>query len=368
MRTRMTELFEIRYPIMLAGMNWLTTPKLVAAVSNAGGLGVLAVTQYEPDQLKKALQEIRAMTNKPFGINIISDNEMQAKLEIIYEEKVPVVNYSLAHPPEIQAMVQAVHSYGGKVVGTVAMTRHAKRSEQLGVDALVVTSYEAAAHSGNVGALVLIPQVSEAVKVPCIAAGGNTDGKGLAAALALGAEGVSMGTRLASTQEAEIADVVKQTWLKATEEDTVIDPAFDGINCRALRNKAVDKMLKKQRLAITDAFSAAMMMKKEMDMTWLDLIKKANSFRKGRSEAIGGNKLNTKEVGSLRGIASAMRFAVGINMFYKATKGGDPINGILLAGQAVGRIHDIPTVADIMERTVAEAKDIILKMSKQLAD
>jgi len=355
MKTRMTELFKIKYPIMLAGMNWLTTPKLVAAVSNAGGLGVLAGAQYNPDNLRKAIQEIRTLTDKPFGVNLTLGMGSGPNAKVVIEEKVPIVNYSLGRPPEIQPFIQGIHSYGGKAVGTIALVRHAQRSEQLGVDAIIITGYEAASHSGNVGALVLVPQVVEAVKVPCIGAGGYADGKGLAAALALGAEGISMGTRLAATKEAEVSDAIKNVWVKSTEEDTVIDPTFDGINCRVLRNKKAEEMLNKRSLPLFDAWSAGMFMKKELKMSNGQLIKTANQMRKSRG-------------GGMKGLASAMRFSVGGRLFRTATVDGDPDNGILMMGQTVGRIHDIPTVQEVIDRTVAEAKQILAKMNKQIPD
>lgn len=353
MKTRMTELFKIKYPIMLAGMNWLTTPKLVAAVSNAGGLGVLAGAQYNPDNLRKAIQEIRKLTDKPFGVNLTLGMGSGPNAKVVIEEKVPVVNYSLGRPPEIQPFIQGIHSYGGKAVGTIALVRHAQRSEQLGVDAIIITGYEAASHSGNVGALVLVPQVVEAVKVPCIGAGGYADGKGLAAALALGAEGISMGTRLAATKEAEVSDAIKNVWVKSTEEDTVIDPTFDGINCRVLRNKKAEEMLNKRNLPLFDAWSAGMFMKKELKMSNGQLIKTANQMRKSRG-------------GGMKGLASAMRFSVGGRLFRTATVDGDPDNGILMMGQTVGRIHDIPTVQEVIDRTVTEAQQILDKMNKQI--
>ena len=358
MKTRMTELFGIKYPIMLAGMNWLTTPKLVAAVSNAGALGVLAGAQYNPDTLKKAIGEIRQMTKNPFGVNLTLGIGSGPLAKVVIEEKVPVVNYSLGRPPEIQPLIQAVHAYGGKIIGTIALVRHAQRSEQLGADALIITGYEAASHSGNVGALVLVPQVSEAVKVPCIGAGGYADGKGLAAALALGAEGISMGTRLACTKEAEVADAIKQAWIKATEEDTIIDPAFDGINCRVLRNKKAEELLEKKGMPLMDAMSAGMIMKRELKMGWGQLITTTRRM-KGQEAGVGGGK---------RSLGSVMRFAVGARLFRTATVGGDPVNGILMVGQTVGRIKDIPTVKEVIERTVADAKQILAKMNKQIAD
>jgi enoyl-[acyl-carrier protein] reductase II len=358
MKTRMTELFGIKYPIMLAGMNWLTTPKLVAAVSNAGGLGVLAGQQYTSDKLREAIKQIRELSDKPFGINLTLGIGARERIPVVIEEKVLVLNYALGRPPEIGPLIEAIHGYGGKVIGTIAMLRHALRSEQLGADAVIITGYEAASHSGNVGALVLVPTIAEAVKVPCIGAGGYADGRGLAAALALGAEGISMGSRLAASKEAEVADTVKETWVKATEEDTIIDPAFDGINCRVLRNKAAEDLLKKKAIPLFDSYSAAMYMKKTLNLSWGQLYNTANNLRR-QQIGIGGGQ---------RGLASAMRFAVGSRLFSKATVEGDTVNGILMMGQTAGRIKDIPTVAEIIERTVKEAEQILARMNQQFAN
>lgn len=349
MKTRMTELFGIKYPIMLSGMNWLTTPKLAAAVSNAGGLGILAGSHYDTEGIKKAIKEIRELTDKPFGINLTLGMGTRALVPAVIEEKVPVVNYALGRPPEIQPLIQGVHAYGGKIIGTIALLRHALRSEQLGADMLVITGYEAASHSGNVGALVLVPTITSAVKIPCIGAGGYTDGKGLVAALALGAEGIAMGTRLAATKEAEVPQSIKDTWLKATEEDTVIDPAFDGINCRVLRNKKADEMMVKKGIPLVDTFSAAMFMKRELKLSYGDLIRNVRALRR---QEIG--------LGSARrNMASVMRFAVGSRLFRKATIDGDAQEGLLMMGQGAGRVKDIPTVAELIERTVREAEQIM---------
>jgi len=353
----MTELFGIEHPIMLSGMNWLTTPKLAAAVSNAGGLGVLAGSHYNKDTIREAIREIKELTDKPFGINLTLGVGTRELIPAVIEEKVPVLNYALGRPPQIQPLIEAVHEYGGKVIGTIAFVRHAMRSEQLGADAVIITGYEAASHSGNVGALVLVPSVSSAVKVPCIAAGGYTDGKGLAAALALGAEGIAMGTRLAATQEADVADAVREAWLKATIEDTVIDPAFDGINCRVLRNKAAEDLLKSNRWAAIDALQAGLHMKRTLNMSYPEVFRTALAI-KNQESGVGGGK---------RSWASTMRFAVGSRLFSKATIDGDPVNGILMCGQGAGHIEDIPTVAEVIQRTIAEAEQIIRASNARLA-
>ncbi len=355
MKTRMTELFGIKHPIMLAGMSFLTTPKLVAAVSNAGGLGILGGSHYIKEDLRAAIRQVREMTDKPFGVNLTLGVNTKELVPVVLEEKVPVLNYALGRPPEISPLIKAVHEYGGKVIGTVALARHGARSEQLGADMLNITGYEAAAHSGNVGAVVLIPITTKTVKVPCTAAGGFADGRGLAAALALGAEGITMGTRLAATKDSEAPDTIKQVWLKANEEDTIIDPAFDGINCRVLRNKAAEEMLKK-RFPLIDAMVAGMRLKKTLKLTYPQMIRTAANL-KNQEIGIGGGK---------RSLTSVMRFAAGAELFQKAELHGDAESGILMCGQVVGMIRDLPTVAEVIQRTVAEAEQVMKSMVSRI--
>lgn len=193
MKTRITRLFGIEYPIILSGMSWISVPRLVAAVSNAGGLGILATGILTAEQTREAVREIRKLTKKPFGANIaLYFPGAERNAMVLIEEKVPVINYALGKGDRI---TEGAHAYGGKVIATVTTHRHALAAEKSGADALIVTGHEAAGHGGAVTSLVLIPSIVDAVKIPVIAAGGFADGRGLAAALALGAEGVSMGTR-----------------------------------------------------------------------------------------------------------------------------------------------------------------------------
>ena len=180
----MTELLGIQHPIMLAGMAFVSLPKLVAAVSNAGGIGMLNSVAYTPDQVRDVIKQVKSLTNKPFGVNatLIFPNARE-NIEVALEEKVPIINYALGKGDWI---IKAVHEYGGKVLATVAIEKHARRAEMDGADALVVTGHEAAAHGADVGTLVLVPSIARQTKLPIIAAGGFSDGRGLAAALVLG--------------------------------------------------------------------------------------------------------------------------------------------------------------------------------------
>lgn len=242
LRTKMTELFGIQHPIMLAGMNWITEPKLVSAVCNAGGLGILAIARCNPKETRENIKQVRDMTDKPFGINqILIGPGAKENIAVAIEEKVPIINYSLGKP----WFVNDVHAYGGKVMGTIAIAKHATKAVQLGCDALVVTGHEAAAHGAAATSMVLIPIVASMVKVPLIAAGGFYDGRGLAAALALGADGISMGSRFMLVKESMVHENFKKLCLEATEQDTLYSNVFDGMDGRVLKTKEAEAMMKK---------------------------------------------------------------------------------------------------------------------------
>jgi enoyl-[acyl-carrier protein] reductase II len=204
----MTEMFKVKYPIMLAGMAYVSLPKLVAAVSEAGGLGTFNCAANTPQEMKGVIQEIRSLTDKPFAMNftLLLPNARE-NAEVALAEKVPILNYALG---KADWMIKAAHAYGGKVIATVATERHALKAEGDGADAICVPGHEAAAHGADITTLVLIQILSKRVKIPVIAAGGFCDGRGLAAALTLGADGISMGTRFVLTRECQVHAAVKE--------------------------------------------------------------------------------------------------------------------------------------------------------------
>ena len=346
MKTRITELFGIKYPIILAGMSYVTTPRLVAAVSNGGGLGILGGSPYTPEGLKEAIGEIRSLTDKPFGVNVtLLIPGAPDLVNTILEAKVPVVNYALGKATEI---IRAVHGYGGKVIATVALERHAKRSEEDGVDAIIVTGYEAAAHAGNVGSLVLLPTIASQVKVPIIGAGGFCDGQTLAAALVLGADGISMGTRFALTRECILHQNYKQLMLKAGAEDTIFSDRFDGLLSRALKTPKAEAVAKR-RLPIIESLSNAIRLKRELKLPLWELIRGA--LRMGKAQKLG-----------LSGLAL---IPVGMVEYKRAIVSGDE-NGIMLAGQNSGRITNLPTCAELIERIVSEAEEALKELREKI--
>ncbi|MBW2637874.1 MAG: nitronate monooxygenase [Deltaproteobacteria bacterium] len=337
LKTGMTELFGIEYPIMLAGMNWVTDTKLVAAVSNAGGLGVFATARCTPDEMRKNIQEIRELTDKPFGVNVILRPGSQEKIKVAVEEKVPVLNYTLGKP----WFIDQVHAYGGKVLGTTALAKHATKAAQLGCDAVVVTGHEAAAHGGKATSMVLIPIAASTIKIPVIAAGGIYDGRGLAAALALGAEGVSMGTRFMMTNECVLHENFKKLCLAATEQDTIYDTVFDGMWGRVLKSKGAED-LQKGGLGFLERLQAAMKIRKVLNMSCPAFF------------AMGFKTMMAGEDGASLWVQA--RQAVGAVKSMKAIYEGDMREGFLFAGQNIGGIQDVPTVKELVERTVSEAE------------
>lgn len=347
-KTAMTEMFKIQHPLMLAGMNWISTPNLVAAVSNAGGLGTLAIAQYSPEDTRKNIRQIRELTDKPFMVNQpLHRGWAKQNIQVAIEEKVPFINYSLGKP----WFIDQVHGYGGKVVGTIAIAKHAARAVELGCDALIVTGHEAAAHGAEATSMVLIPQVTGLVKVPVIAAGGFYDGRGLAAALSLGAAGVSMGTRFILTGESPVHDNFKQLCLKATEQDTLYSSAFDGMPGRALKSSMAEKMVQGDSLGLLRAIPNALAIKAILKQNWFQFL--------GTSW-----KMISGEGGDLVQMA---RLANGTMRHQKAIYQGDTKEGFMFVGQATGPIRDLPPVKDLVDQIVSQAEQTLRKTGQMVA-
>lgn len=345
MKTRITELFGIKYPILLSGMSWISVPRMVAAVSNAGGLGILATGPMDPSQTRKAIQEIRKLTDKPFGCNatlLMPGAAENAK--VLLEEQVPVINFALGKG---DWLVKDAHKYGGKVIATVVNARHAKRAQDYGADGVIATGNEAAAHGEALTSMVLIPSLVDAIHIPVIAAGGIADGRGLAAALALGAEGVALGTRLMTTQESPLHENFKKLSIEKDVTDTLYSTRVDGIWCRVMKTDAAVKAIKKG-LDLPAAFVNSQDIARQMKMPYLKLF-----------IGILASGLNN---------AYKMAFmANGFKAFKLATEDGDVEKGILPVGQVMGLIRDEPTVAELFERIVAEAKEVQQKLAAKMA-
>jgi nitronate monooxygenase len=310
MRTRITELLGIRYPIVQGGMQWVGTAEMAAAVSNGGGLGIVtALTQPSPEALAAEIRRCRGMTDAPFGVNLtilptITPPPYERYLDVILDSGVKILETAGNSPREFIARARAA---GVRLIHKCVTVRHALSAERHGVDIVSIDGFECAGHPGedDIGGLVLIPVAAKALRIPIIASGGIADGRGLAAALVLGAEGVNMGTRFCATREAPIHERIKQALVNASERDTRLILRTLHNTARVLKNAVAEEVVASES--------------------------RGCSFEDIRPLVAGS-----------RGRA--------------ALTSGDADGGIITAGQTVGLIDDIPGCGELIERMVAEAR------------
>jgi len=376
MKTKITELFGIKYPIILPGMSWISVPQLVAAVCNAGGIGYLATGPLSPARTRESIKQIRELTDKPFavGATLLMPGAYENALVAI-EEKVPVLNISLGKGEDL---IRKVHAYGGKVISTVTTVEHALAAQNSGADALQVTGHEAAAHGSHVTTLVLVPAVVDAVKIPVVAIGGIADGRGMAAVFALGAEGVGMGTRLSISKESPVHQLAMKKQLELGIEDTIYSNRFDALYCRIMKTPSAEKAVKDGR-NLMKGLMASFDIAKSLDLSWTKL---AASILSGSKEKSDKPKVPGQQAGSgqkkkasllkkiMKGPEMGMNLAHMAQAYVsikKATEEGDLEKGVYVSGQVQGIIHDIPSVAEIIDRTMNEftknQKDMAAKLS-----
>ena len=249
MRTRITELLGIEYPIIQGGMAWVAEYHLAAAVSNAGGLGLIGTASAPAEWVREQIREAKKLTDKPFGINIMMISPYADEVaKVAVEEGVAVVTTGAGSPEKYIKMWKEA---GIKVIPVVASVAMAKRMQRCGADAPVAEGTEAGGHIGENTTMVLVPQVVDAVEIPVIAAGGIADGRGIAAAFMLGAEGVQIGTRFVVTEEAQVHENYKECILKARDIDSRVTGRSTGHPVRALRNKMTKEYLEKEQAGAT---------------------------------------------------------------------------------------------------------------------
>jgi nitronate monooxygenase len=315
MKTRITDLFGIRHPIIQGGMHYVGFAEMAAAVSDAGGLGLITgLTQRTPEALANEIRRCRDMTDKPFGVNLtflpaVTPPDYPGYIRAIIEGGIKVVETAGNNP---QKWLPALKEAGIKVIHKCTSVRHSLKAESIGCDAVSVDGFECGGHPGedDVPNFILLPRAAEELKIPFVASGGMADGRSLVAALSLGADGMNMGTRFMATQEAPVHEHVKQALLAATELDTrlVMRPLRNTE--RVLKNAAVDRLLQKER----------------------DL----------------GAKIKFEDVlGEVAGV------------YPRIMKDGEMDAGAWSCGMVVGLIRDIPTVKELIDRTMSEAERII---------
>ncbi len=255
--TRLTQMLGIKYPIVQGGLQWLATAQLASAVSEAGGLGIISSLTF-PDQesLRKEIRRMKEKTQKPFGVNLsmlpgLAEGDRTAEmLQVILEERVPVVETSGRSP---EPFIQRLKSEGIKLIHKVPSVRFAQKAESIGADAVTIVGFECGGRPGmdDVTSLVLIPKAAESIRIPIIAGGGIADGRGFLAALALGAEGVVMGTRFVATQECPAHPRIKEAFVKASETDTLMIYRSIKNAARVLKNESAEKILSMEQEGAT---------------------------------------------------------------------------------------------------------------------
>ena len=240
MKTEITELLGIKYPIFQGGMAWIAESTLAAAVSNAGGLGIIAGGSAPIDYLREQIRRCKELTDKPFGVNIMLMSPNAEELaKLVIEEKVPVVTTGAGNPGKYMA---AWKEAGVKVIPVVPSVALAVRMERAGADAVIAEGTESGGHIGENTTMCLVPQVVDAVKIPVIAAGGIADGRGVAASFMLGAQGVQVGTRFLAAQECQIHPTYKELVVKAKDTDSIVTGRYTGHPCRNVRTKFTKKL------------------------------------------------------------------------------------------------------------------------------
>jgi len=312
-KTRITEDFGIEHPIIQGGMMWVSQPELVAAVSEAGGLGILTALTFETAEgLADAIARTRALTDRPFGVNLtflptLIPKDYGSLIDVMVDEGINIVETAGRNP---EPYVERIKAGGAKVVHKCTSVRFAKKAESIGCDYVSIDGCECAGHPGeeDITSLVLIPATVDAINIPVIASGGFADARGLVAALALGAEAMNMGTRFVATQEAPAHEKVKQWYVDAKETDTMYVMRSLRNTERVLRNEIAEKVV-------------------EME-------------------------------GQGAGIAELAPLVSGKNGL-RVLKDGDTNVGLMTAGQSVGLLRDVPSVKELIDTIISEAQEIV---------
>ncbi len=305
METRISRLLKIKYPVIQGGMAWVAEYHLAAAVSEAGGLGLIGAASAPPEVVREQIREVKKLTDRPFGVNVMLLNPNAAEVaQIVIEEGVPVVTTGAGNPGKFMA---AWKEAGVTVIPVVASVAMAKMMQRAGADAVVAEGMESGGHIGSQTTMTLVPQIVDAVEIPVIAAGGIADGRGIAASMMLGAEGVQIGTRFVVAKESIVHAGYKERIIKARDIDSEVTGMSTGHPIRVLRN--------------------------QMSRAYLKMEQEGASFE----------ELEQLTLGSLR----------------KAVIDGDVVNGSLMAGQSAGLVKKEQTCLEMIEEMMDEAEKLL---------
>ena len=312
MKTRITDFIGCQYPVIQGGMAWVAEYHLAAAVSNAGGLGIIGAASAPPEVVREQIREAKKLTDKPFGVNVMLLNPNAAEVaQIVIEEGVKVVTTGAGNPGKF---MDAWKQAGVVVIPVVASVAMARMMERGGADAVIAEGMESGGHIGEETTMTLVPQVADAVSIPVIAAGGIGDGRGIAAAFMLGAEAVQIGTRFVVSKESIVHENYKERIIKAKDIDTRVTGRTTGHPVRALRNQMTKEYLKKE------------------------------------AEGASFEELEKLTLGGLR----------------KAVVDGDVIHGSVMAGQIAGLVKDSRSCKEIIEGICREMKNVVLSQAENI--
>ena len=338
LHTRLTDLVGIEHPVVQTGMGWVAGARLVSATANAGGLGILASATMTLDELASAIRKVKAATDRPFGVNIRADaSDADDRVELMIREGVKVASFALAPRQELIARLKDA---GVVVIPSVGAAKHARKVASWGADAVIVQGGEGGGHTGPVATTLLLPSVLDTVDIPVVAAGGFFDGRGLAAALSYGAAGVAMGTRFLLTSDSTVPDAVKERYLQAGLDGTVVSTRVDGMPHRVLRTSLVDRLESGSRVkGFAAAVRNAAKFKKMSGMTWRTMVRDGLAMRHGK-------ELTWSQV--LMAANTPMLLRAGLVE-------GNTDAGVLASGQVAGILDDLPSCAELIESIVADA-------------
>jgi NAD(P)H-dependent flavin oxidoreductase YrpB (nitropropane dioxygenase family) len=370
-RTPLTDLLGIRHPVVQAAMGYVSGPRLAAATSNAGGLGLIASATMSLDELRAVIAETAERTTEPFGVNLRADAPDAAeRVRLIIAGRVPVASFAQAPKPELIAVLKDA---GVITIASVGARRHAEKAAGWGVDAVIATGAEGGGHVGAVPTSLLIPQVAAAVDIPVIAAGGFFDGRGLVAALAYGAAGIAMGTRFLLTSDSPVADAVKRVYLEAGLDGTVVTSRVDGVPHRVLRTTMVDQLIRGGAVAsLVRSARNAVAFRGLSGMSWPEMVRQGRALRRGAggggTERRGAGRGGTGRGGTRRpdtqlSWAQVLMAANTPVLLRAAMVDGRPDLGLMSSGQVTGLIEDLPSCAELIEAIMTEAETCLDAMA-----
>ncbi|MGH3864221.1 NAD(P)H-dependent flavin oxidoreductase [Actinokineospora sp.] len=347
METAFTRLVGVRYPVVQTGMGWVAGPRLVGAVAQAGGLGILASATMSYDELAKAIAETKGRTDKPFGVNLRADAvDAPERVDLLIREGVKVASFALAPKKEF---IGKLKDHGVVVIPSVGAARHAEKVAGWGADAVIVQGGEGGGHTGSVATTLLLPSVVDSVDIPVVAAGGFFDGRGLMAALSYGAAGIAMGTRFLLTKESTVPDEVKRAYLQRGLDGTVVSIRVDGMPHRVLRTELVDKLEKSGRLrGLATAARNAFRFRAMTKLTWSAMVREGLAMRHGK-------ELSWSQV--IMAANTPMLLRSGLVE-------GNTDAGVLASGQVVGLLDDLPTCADLIDAIMAQAHETAERLAE----